>query len=358
MKIVQVIPSLAYGDAIGNDTLAIRDILLEQGYETELYAENVLKPLAPSIARPVSELSKLKKQDIALYHLSTGTELNFEIAKLNCKKVAIYHNVTPPHYFARTNDVIRKINEWALEGVRFLADKLDYCLAVSDYNKEELIKMGYRCPIDVIPIIIPFDDYKKSPDNNIMKQYRDGKTNILFTGRVVPNKKQEDVIKAFYYYKKYYNDHARLIILGSCANDPAYVKKLQLYAETLGVKDVHFTGHIKFNEILAFYRIADLFLCMSEHEGFCVPLVEAMFFDIPIVARATSAIPYTLGGSGILLPDQDALAAAGMLHYLNTHEELKRQVVEGQRIRLEAFAYDKVKEQFLQSIRVITGEQK
>ena len=130
-----------------------------------------------------------------------------------------------------------------------------------------------------------------------MKLYDDDYVNILFTGRVVPNKKQEDVIEAFYYYKRFIQPKSRLILVGSFAGIDKYHDQLEAYVNKLGLEDVIFTGQIKFDEILAYYQLADLFLCMSEHEGFCVPIVEAMYFNVPVIARDTSAIAWTLAGS-------------------------------------------------------------
>ena len=143
--------------------------------------------------------------------------------------------------------------------------------------------MGYTCPIDVLPILIPFDDYAKTPSQQVIDRYSDGYTNLIFTGRIAPNKRQEDVIRAFYDYKKFYNPKSRLILVGGHNGMERYYHRLKSYINALELEDVVFPGHIKFDEILAYYKIADVFLCQSEHEGFCVPLVEAMYFDVPVV---------------------------------------------------------------------------
>ena len=127
-----------------------------------------------------------------------------------------------------------------------------------------------------------------------------------------------------------------------------YYDRLKLYAEMLGIeKNVFFTGHVGFDEILSYYHLADVFLCMSEHEGFCVPLVESMFFDIPIVAYDSSAIADTLGGSGFLLKDKNPLEAAGAINYILKNPEVKEFLLEGQRHRLQDFEHDKIEKQFL-----------
>ena len=108
----------------------------------------------------------------------------------------------------------------------------------------------------------------------------------------------------------------RLFFVGKYAGMEAYYEQLKRYVEALDLKDVYFTGHIKFDEILAYYRTADVFVCMSEHEGFCVPLVEAMYFGVPIVAYDSSAIADTLGNGGILTEDKDPKLVAEIINRL------------------------------------------
>ena len=131
----------------------------------------------------------------------------------------------------------------------------------------------------------------------------------------------------------------------------SYYKKLRDYIYGLDISDVYFTGHIGFDEILAYYKLADIYLCMSEHEGFCVPLVEAMFFDVPIVAYDKCAIKYTLGGSGFLLDDNDPLLTAGVINKIVTNSALRDKLIEGQRTRLKDFGYDTVSAQFIKYLK-------
>ena len=211
--------------------------------------------------------------------------------------------------------------------------------------------MGYTCPIDVRPILIKFDDYKQAPDKALMKKYSDGKKNLIFVGRIAPNKKQENVIRAFYQYRRL-NPDSRLILVGSYNGMENYYQRLVKYAAALGIADdVIFTGHIKFSEILAWYTIADAFVCMSEHEGFCVPLAEAMFFDVPIIAYDTSAISDTLGRSGVLLDDNDPVFAARVIDRVLSDNELREHILSGQRRRLEDFSYNRIRDIFEKQIK-------
>ncbi len=347
MRIVQLLTTLSFGDAVSNDTIALRDVIADMGYDTGIYAENIDSRLPKALAQHVQKLKDLKQDDIIIYHKSTGTDLSFSLESYPCRKFMIYHNITPPEFFVPYNTAAASLTEYGLEGVKHLADQVEYCMADSEFNKQNLRDFGYTCPIDVRPILIPFEDYEKKPDEAILHRFtQDGWTNIVFVGRIAPNKKQENVIRTFYHYKKL-NPKSRLIFVGSYQGMENYYERLQTYVQALELPDVIFTGHIKFAEILAYYRAADVFLCMSEHEGFCVPLVEAMFFEVPVIAYDTSAIAYTLGGSGILLKDNDPLEAAMMIDRLVTDEALQKQVIDGQNKRLADFRYEKIRELFI-----------
>lgn len=356
MRVIQLLTTISFGDAVSNDTIALKGAIEEMGFKTEIYAENIDSRLPKNTAEPVEKIKKLNKDDVMIYHKSTGTDLSFKLDHYKCRKIMVYHNVTPPEFFRPYNLSSSALTEYGLEGVKYLKDKVDYCLAVSAFNKSNLIDMGYKCPIDIRPILIPFDDYKKEPDKEIIKKYtEDGWTNIVFVGRIAPNKRHENLIRTFYQYKKI-NPKSRLILVGSYSGMENYYERLQKYVNALGLEDVIFTGHIKFNQILAWYRAADIFLCMSEHEGFCVPLVEAMFFDVPIVAYDTSAIADTLGGSGMLLNDNDPLFAAMVIDRLVTDEELRKSVLEKQRKRLDDFKYEKIKTMFQEYLTKFIGK--
>ncbi|WP_434309603.1 glycosyltransferase family 4 protein [Hominifimenecus sp. rT4P-3] len=357
MRVVQMLPSLAFGDGIGNDTLALKKTLEENGYETEIYVEWVDERLPQGTARSWEEYEE-RPDDILLYHLSTGSEMNYRLADYRCRKVVIYHNVTPPHFFAEYHPEAWQGCKKGLEAVRFLADKVDYCFADSAFNKGDLRKMGYQGPIEVLPILIAFEDFEKQPNQAVLERYQgDGYTNIVYTGRVVPHKRQEDLITAFYYYKKNYNPKSRLILVGAYGEQDRFYQNLREYERELGVEDVIFTGHTKFDEILAYYQLADVYLSMSEHEGFCIPLVEAMYFEIPIIAYDSCAVGETLGGSGLLLSDKNPQPAAAAIHRVVTDSELRQAILAGEKERLSDFSHEKIQRQFLQRLEALIEEE-
>lgn len=345
MRVVQLLPTLSYGDAVGNDALALKKLLQQLEFQTQIYAENIDPRLPRGTAEPFTQFPELSDDDVILYHASTGTELNDRLPSLKGRKWMIYHNITPPEFFRPYAPAAEALTASGLKGVRKLADHIEHCIADSEFNKRDLLRMGYTCPIDICPVLIPFSDYEKEPNRRVLRRYQgDGRTNLLFVGRIAPNKKQENVIRAFYFYHKYYNPDSRLFLVGSWNGMECYYERLCDYVEALGITEhVIFTGHIHFDEILAYYHLADVFLCMSEHEGFCVPLVEAMYFQVPIVAYSCAAVPDTLGGSGVLLNSNDPMPAAAAIHEIVTSASLRQEILETQAERLCVFEYESVR---------------
>lgn len=341
---------LRYGDAIGNDVLALDGILDTMGYSAEIHAQHVDGMITLKIAdllkkkkiKTIPPMPDLCSDDVLIYHLSTGTELNGMIRKLSCRKICVYHNITPAEFFTQYDTTSERNCETGIKEVTALKDTFDYCLADSEFNRSDLIKYGFKCPIDVLPILVPFSDYDKKPSRAVMKKYDDDITNIIFVGRVVPNKKQEDVIAAFSAYKKNYNEKSRLFIVGGYG-PRVYKQRLGDYVGALELSDdVVFTGPIPFDHVIAYYRLADVFLCMSEHEGFCVPLLEAMHFDVPIIAYDATAVPETLSGSGALINDKDPLLVAGIIDKIVSDKDLRDSIICSQRQRLAYFSYENV----------------
>ncbi|MCQ2527843.1 MAG: glycosyltransferase [Saccharofermentans sp.] len=363
MKVFQLLTTLSFGDAVSNDTLAINDLLKERGFETKIYMEHIDPRLAnhPDVMS-CGKMPKPKKDDIMLYHLSTGSNLNLLIRDVDCRKFIIYHNTTPPHFFAPYSGRSAQLCSNGINETKLINDIFEGGFCDSAHNRDMLWEYGYKCPLKVRPILIPFEDYMKRPDRDVMlemggspKKNNHKVKNVLFVGRIAPNKKQEDLISMLYAYRQMYSDPIRLILVGNPGGMEKYDAKLKNYAQELGIDDVVFTGHISFPAILAYYRTADAFVSMSEHEGFCVPLVEAMQFDVPILAYASTAVPETLGDCGIVFDDKDPAYVAAQLHEVLHNEELRATMIEEQRERLKYFGYDNVSSMFIQQLEELTG---
>lgn len=354
MKVLQILPTLSLGDGVSNDCRAIKRALKSRGYHTEIYAENMDHRLPANEVMSVHKLPRILKDDIVLYHLSTGTRLNDQILKLDGKKIIRYHNITPPQFFKGYSEVAYSLCQKGYEGAANIAKASKYLLADSNYNKEDMLKMGFRGDGEVAPILIPFKDYEQNANNDILSFYKHMPgTNLVFVGRLAPNKKQERLIEIYYYYKKYFDPDARLFLVGSGNGMELYEQQLRAYTKKLGLSNIYFTGHVRFDEILAYYQLADVFLCMSEHEGFCIPLVEAMYFNKPIVALNTSAVGETLGGSGILLEKYNPLETAGIINKVQDDCQLKEMVLANQKERLKVFEPDRVLEIIIRYIQKV-----
>lgn len=356
MQIIQILTTVSFGDAVSNDCLAIKRLLQSRGYKTAVYAENLDKRISDPDIRYFNKLRNVGKNDIIIYHLSTGTILNRKIKDLPGRKYVVYHNVTPPHFFIKYSGKLAKLCSKGVGEVKDLKDTFEGGCCDSQYNLDELRSYGFTCPLSVRPILIPFEDYKKEPDAEVVKKMKDGVKNILFVGRIAPNKCQQDLISMLYAYKKMYSDPVRLILAGNGLGMEKYVARLKCYADNLGLSaDVVFTGQISFPAILAYYSTAHCFVCMSEHEGFCVPLAEAMCFDVPILAYDCCAVPGTLNGTGILLEDKDPAVAAANLHEILNNSSLREEIVKEQRERLSDFSYENVSELFMKQLEEFIG---
>lgn len=356
MRIVQVVVTLVRGDAIGNFTIMLQEVLEKAGYTTEIYAINIGEGINNDKVKKLYNIPALKEEDILIYQMTEGNAINEKFKSMKCKKVAIYHNVTPPSFFAKWSTFMKETQEKALKDVQMMKDVFDYCIADSEFNKADLVSMGYHPDtIDVIPIITDFDDYRQEPSAQIIDKYNDGFVNILFVGRIVPNKKQEDIIRAFAYYKKHINEKSRLILIGSpfCLD---YYNDLLKYIKYLDLTDVIIPGHISFKEILGYYSVASVFLCMSEHEGFCVPLLEAMMFKVPIIAYASTAIPSTMGNAGLVLDEKDPIVVANAIDEVVKNTQLQDYIKKQQTLQLNKYKREVLESQFLEKIQRIIGE--
>lgn len=356
LRVFQIVSTLNFGDAVGNDVMAIRRALMEGGYETAIFTGNIHPKIPINTAYPIAAMPQLYSKDILIYHFAAGDPLAEYVRTLPCCKVMRYHNVTPPGFFKPYDRNAAKISALGLKQLKALKRDIDYGMVDSAYNKSDLQEAGYCCPIDVVPVLIPFSDYEQTPDEKVVKKYQDDWVNIVFVGRVAPNKRIEDVISGYAAYKEKYNAKSRLFLVGNYKEEDAYYQKLAKKVFEEDIRDVVFTGHISFAAILAYYVVADVFLCMSEHEGFCVPLLEAMYFNVPIIAYNSTAVPDTLGNAGILLDRKEPEYVASKIDEMLSSEELKKKYVDLGMERLKDFQYDVIKKQIIDCIKGYQGD--
>lgn len=342
----QILPTIAFGDAVSNHAFFIQRILLEQGYRSEIYAENIDTKLKNSDVKSIKDYTS-DNNNVIIHHFSIGSAVNDYVCGLSCKKrIMIYHNITPKEYFAGYSSIAFNLCKQGREQLVKCYAAYDLCMADSQFNTDELKSFNYK-NLHTVPLFINFADYDKKENKVIIDKYKDGAVNIVFVGRVAPNKRQDDIIKVFYYYKNFINSNSRLFLVGSFDGMEKYYKELELLIRKLSLKDVYITGQVQFSDILAYFKIADVYLCMSEHEGFCVPLLEAMYFKVPVMAFASSAVPSTLGNAGVLINKKDYYKIAEMLDIVQKNVEFKKALIKNQSKRLLDFSSEKLKKMFL-----------
>jgi len=342
IQIHQVLATLGYGDAIGHEVLGIQRVLRAAGYESEIFVETADHRLE-ALTRDYRELVDFSRPDnLLIHHFSLGSKASRTAFAVPDRMALVYHNITPPEYFV---GVHRTLARQCFRGRRELqayADRCDLALGDSEFNRQDLQALGFP-RTDVLPVVPDFSHLDREPHWLVARDFDDDWTNIVFVGRMITNKKIEDVIRFFYAYQTLFNPRSRLLLVGAQTGFERYAASLHALVATLGVRHVHFTGHVSDEELVAFYDVADLFLCASEHEGFCVPIVEAFYKEVPVVAYAATAVPSTMDGAGVLFEDRDPEHVATLMDAVLSDPALRDAIVEGQlaavdRLRARDFA--------------------
>jgi glycosyltransferase involved in cell wall biosynthesis len=312
MKHIAICTSeISYGDAVSNDVIGMFNVLKKQNYEVGIFAENIF--ISEDIAKSIDIISSFirESEDLVIYHLCSGWFKGLDIlTKLDCIKIVKYHNITPPDYFHGFGRDHVMTCEGGREQLNVIADlDLDMYLNDSRFNMKEMISKGAgssKCFI-----VPPFNNIERlknlKPDFDILNKYNDGKVNILSVGRVAPNKGFEKLIEVFAVYNKYFNKDSRLIIVGD--KNPqlaAYINYLNDKVGRLSLgNSIVFTDKVSDEQLKSYFLVSRIFILTSYHEGFCVPLVEAMGMKIPVIAYGSTAVTDTISDGGIVWEDLD-----------------------------------------------------
>lgn len=334
----QIVAGYAGGDAISNEARAMRALFRRWGYESQIYSER--KRILPELRSEARDLAAgrgdFRPDDVVLLHLSIGSDVNDLFPQLPGRKALLYHNITPPEYFRGIQEQTASLLDRGRRQARALAGAAAVVMADSRFNAGEIAAMGHANP-QVLPLVLDFSMLRSRPDRRILRQYRDGLANILFVGRCAPNKKIEDLLNAFYYFQRYVQPASRLIHVGSHAGMEQYHALLLTRSRELQLKNVEFVGAVCQDELNAYYAVARAFLCLSDHEGFCIPLLEAMAHDVPVVAHAAGAVPETLDGAGVLVREKNYDLIAETLGRVSEDAPLRAALLRGQRERLARY---------------------
>ncbi|MCX7008732.1 MAG: glycosyltransferase [Kiritimatiellaeota bacterium] len=334
----QLVAGFNTGDAISNEARRLRGLFRRWGFASEIFSER--QRILPALRREACDAATLAQRlqpgDAVLLHLSTGSPVNELFRQLACRKALRYHNITPPDFFQDFYEPIARTLRAGREQMAALAGAAAVNLAVSEFNAAELRAAGYGA-VGVVPLLLDFAQLRGTASDATLARYDDGCLNILFVGRGVPNKRIEDLLAAFYYFQRYVEPRSRLIHAGSYAGLERYRALVFTRARELQLAHVELTGSLSQAELNACYRSANVFLCMSEHEGFCIPLIEAMVHNAPILAYAAGAVPETLAGAGVLFREKRFDLVAEMLGKLCRDAALRDAILANQRERLDLY---------------------
>jgi glycosyltransferase involved in cell wall biosynthesis len=338
MRVNQWVPAAHRGDAIGDSARKVRDMLRAAGHESEIFALTVDEDLRREVL-PFSDPAAVRG-DVTIFHFALPSPMTEAFAGLKGARILQYHNITPAHFFAPYDPGLFRLAALGRRELATLAGRVDLALGDSEFNRQELEGLGFT-PTGVLPIAVNTERITGAPRRPALEKIlADGLINILFVGRIVPNKRIEDHIRLAEVYKRYVDSHYRFIFVGRYDGLPRYYAQVRaLISEYQMLPDrFWFTGPVPDEDLAAFYRWADVYVSLSEHEGFCVPLIEAMAADVPVLAYAAGAVPETLGGSGVLFAPKDLELAAEALAMLVYDRPFRESVVEGQRQRLADFS--------------------
>jgi glycosyltransferase involved in cell wall biosynthesis len=326
----QLLAALSPGDAISSQALQIQSHLRRAGFVSELFAEKV-HPRIATQARQLWQYQRVASGDnVCLLHFGLGSAASRLFATLPDRRVLLYHNVTPAEWFLGFSRLHASECDAGRRELAALAPGVELAVGVSEYNRRELQAAGFARTA-VLPIL-PNPALAEQPRSPVLQRlFEDGRDNILFVGRISPNKRIDDLIRVFAVYQRFVRPASRLLLAGDFGGQERYYEALLRMAEGLRLSEVVFTGHLADDDLRACYAAADVFLCLSEHEGVGVPLLEAMSFGLPVVAFDAAAVRETLRGGGVLLTEKRPEQVAELLDLLQRDQGLRAAVLATQR---------------------------
>lgn len=330
----------------------MQKLVRDMGLRSDIYLIAAAKEVTVS-TKPFTTYgrggSRWHRGDLLLLQASTGSPIGHFLLRRTEPLIVNYHNITPSSDFEAWDMQIAREMDKGREELRALAHRTLHAIADSSYNEAELKQYGYLST-SVTPILFDVSTFDHPADRRIEEWLRRerarGGTNILFVGRVVPNKAHHDLISAFAAYRRLFDPDSRLYIVGGCPV-PDYQRALRRLTAELDVEDaVDFSGFVTPGELTAYYQAADVFVCLSDHEGFCVPLLEAMYHRVPIIGFNAAAVPETLGSGGLLLSSKDPLTVAVAVKRVIADEKLGEALVAAGALRLSSFSLELSRESF------------
>lgn len=342
MIINQWVPAAHRGDAIGDSARRVRGLLRAMGHASDLYALTIDDDLRGDVLP--FEAKGSRRGDLTIFHFALPSPMTEAFAALPGGRILQYHNITPAHFFAPYDPGLFRLASMGRRELAQLAGRVDLALGDSEYNRLELEALGFE-PTGVMPIAVDLGRITRAPRRPALEAVlSDGLVNFLFVGRIAPNKRIEDHIRLAEQYKRYVDAYYRFIFVGRTDGVPRYYAAIRalLARYEMPPERFIFTGAVPDEDLSAYYRTADVYVSLSEHEGFCVPLVEAMAADVPVLAYASAAVPDTMGGAGVVFSPKDLEHAAELAGLLAYDARLRAEVIAGQRRRIQEFSETRI----------------
>ncbi len=337
MIVNQWVPAAHRGDAIGDSARRMRALLRGMGHTSNIYALTVDEDLEDDVL-PFADPGA-RGGDVTVFHFALASPMTEAFASLHGLRVLQYHNVTPAAFFAPYDAGLFRLAHLARQELASLARRVDLAVGVSEYNRRELESLGFS-PTGVLPLAVDTQRVTRPVARPALSKVLDDEfVNFLFVGRIAPNKRIEDHIRLAEHYKRYVDAFYRFIFVGRYDAVPRYyasVRALMTEFRFLNERFI-FTGPVSDEELAVYYRHAAVYISLSEHEGFCAPLLEAMAAGVPILAYSAAAVPETLGGAGVQFAPKDLEQAAELAGALAFDDRLRAGIIAGQRRRLQDF---------------------
>jgi glycosyltransferase involved in cell wall biosynthesis len=338
----QFLVDVSSGDATSDHAFLIRGWLRELGFESEIFSPVFDEELASEVRQFTP--NSFSSRDPVIYHHTIGSDILNDLLKRRVPMILIYHNITPPEFFSSSDPVLANLLVKGREQLREIQPLVRLALGASDYSEQELKEFGFEST-GVLPIVLNESAYDSPVDKQLQAKIQEGAPTLLFVGRVAPNKRQEDLVKLLFFVRQIL-PRARLMLVGSLKASE-YVDWLQRFIDRHGLADaVTLAGHVTHQEMVTCYRSADIFVSMSEHEGFGKPLIESMYCGLPVLAYSAAAIPYTTGDAGVLFTRKEFEPLSEMVRMLYEDQDLRQRIIDTQMRRVQAFLEPTVKQQF------------
>jgi len=343
-RIDQILAGFAEGDAISTEATILQSIFRKWGFQSDIFVD--FSRVSPAMKQHCRALDEYLGTggDLVLHHYSIASPAADLFCSAAAKKILIYHNITPAEFFDGFDDAVATQLRQARGNLSRFIGFSDAVWAVSKFDAAELEALG-ASNVKVFPLLFSAGQFDLPPDADVPRKLAGPLLNILFVGRIAPNKRIEELILAYSWYYWRINRQSRLVIVGSERTAPRYYLMLRMLVHELDVPNVCFERFASPAGLSAYYDLADVFVTASGHEGYCLPLIEAMQKDVPVIARNIGGMPEALGGAGVMFNDASPAELAQLIHRVTSDDELKRTVIESQQRRMKDIAARSVEDE-------------